>query len=927
MKRTNRFLLVLGLLAAALLPSSPQDLRAQSGSNRTLYRLLPDLPVVDVRSSGATPGDGTDDSAAIQNATNAAAAANGKGVVQFPAGTYKVSANLTIPSNVTAAFSTGAQLSIDAGKTVTFNGPVEAGPHRIFSGSGTATFGAGVFRRLDAEWWGGGAGGQTAAINAAIAGGDAVIYGSVDYPVLIFRGGLLVYQFSKDGFAAQSGHNTPGTHVLQNAVDVGLIAPGITLGHWAAKGPNSLNNYHTYAYALVLASDTTAASMKSTYRVGVMNNVADPNNGSFLQPNVFYDFTGASFTIPTGSTIEGANGNLLTLSNFITRGLVIQQAPNSALADVNFVNGAMSAWTDESVGSLKFKLKDSTGTFRTAVVPFARPRFDVTEYGAKVDGTTDDSTAVNAAGTAASSVGGEVYFPPGTCVAENVTLYSGVRYNGVLGASVLKLKGSAASGFLMRGQNASTLMGTTNTGGIVNTVVENLILDGNKANNTAGVGIQLYGYGYTFRNLIVRNFDGHGIESDWNGSQGFGQDGPEAQFDNVKVHDCDGMGVRFAGPHDSKFANCVFFRNNLNLYLGPNAVACQFKNFHSWSPTTQGVVVEGGYSQWSNAAAEGAGGDRANFVMLGGGGTMTGCHFYGTDGSGSENATGLQLGQTGDSTYGSGAGAVTVTGAKQSTGLNITASFDHCGGTGGALNFVNEANNTIAARFFQNQGTYTGGTPSNSTTYALEVNGLTADGTLALSGGRKLGSKSNQALVLTDKAGSDKFNVNTNSSKVEVPNNAKLYLYSSGYSSNTAIGLNGDGSQGIGWNNSAGTFDAFISRAAGGVVKSNGTFADSGVSNAGAIASSATIAVTSGGNAVGTIRCQPAGAVTGEILAVGSTNGQRVTVFNESAAANTITFAASGTSNVADGTGDVVAGLTSRTFVWNASTSLWYPAK
>jgi hypothetical protein len=87
------------------------------------------------------------------------------------------------------------------------------------------------------------------------------------------------------------------------------------------------------------------------------------------------------------------------------------------------------------------------------------------------------------------------------------------------------------------------------------------------------------------------------------------------------------------------------------------------------------------------------------------------------------------------------------------------------------------------------------------------------------------------------------------------------------------------------------------------VVKSNGTFADAGVNNAGAIASSATLAVTVSSNAVGTIRTQPAAAVTGIILAVGSTNGQRVTVFNESAAANTITFAASGTSNVADGTG------------------------
>jgi hypothetical protein len=743
------------------------------------------------------------------------------------------------------------------------------------------------------------------------------------------KDGYLPYSFDRNGFLACSGHNIGGVVVVQNVIDFALIAGsnGATLGHFAGKGPNTLGNYQTYGYMLLRGDDLNAASMDSTWRIGVMRAVADPNDGSFLQPNVFYDFTPTALIIPTGSTLEGANGVLLSLSAFVTRGLIIHAVPASELADINFVANSASPWLDESLNSLKFKVKDSGGTIKTAIVPFARPRFDVTEYGAKIDGTTDDSTAVNAAGTAASAVGGEVYFPPGTCVAENVTLYSNVRYNGVFGASILKLKASSSSGFLLRGSGASGLMGGSGTGGIVNTVVENLILDGNKANNTTGVGIQLYGYGYTFRNLIVRNFDQDGIYSDWNGGQGFGQDGPEAQYDNVKVHDCDGQGVRFAGPHDTKFSNIVLDRNNLNLYVGPNAVACQFENFHSWSPTTQGVVVEGGYSQWANAAIEGAGGDRANFVMLGGGGTMAGVHFYGTDGAGSESATGLQLGQSGTTTYGSGAGAVTVTGAKQATGLHINAAFDNCGGASGAINFVSEANNTLICRLFQNSGTYTNGTPSNSTSYALEVSGLVADGTLALSGGRKLAVKSNQAFFVTDVAGTDTFNVNSNSGKVEVPNNKKLFLYSSGYSANTCIGLNGDGSQGIGWNNSSGTFDAFISRAAGGVVKSNGTFADAGVNNAGAIASSATLAVTVSSNAVGTIRTQPAAAVTGIILAVGSTNGQRVTVFNESAAANTITFAASGTSNVADGTGDVIAGLTARTFVWNASTSLWYPAK
>lgn len=62
------------------------------------------------------------------------------------------------------------------------------------------------------------------------------------------------------------------------------------------------------------------------------------------------------------------------------------------------------------------------------------------------------------------------------------------------------------------------------------------------------------------------------------------------------------------------------------------------------------------------------------------------------------------------------------------------------------------------------------------------------------------------------------------------------------------------------------------------------------------------------------------GAVTGAIIAAGTITGQRITLVNESA--NSITFAASGTSNVADGVSDVIAANTGASYTW--SGSLWY---
>lgn len=70
-------------------------------------------------------------------------------------------------------------------------------------------------------------------------------------------------------------------------------------------------------------------------------------------------------------------------------------------------------------------------------------------------------------------------------------------------------------------------------------------------------------------------------------------------------------------------------------------------------------------------------------------------------------------------------------------------------------------------------------------------------------------------------------------------------------------------------------------------------------------------------------RVNPAAARAGVILQKGF-DGQVVTVVNEAAAINTITFAVSGTSFVADGATSVIAGLRSAVFIYDASTSLWY---
>jgi hypothetical protein len=69
----------------------------------------------------------------------------------------------------------------------------------------------------------------------------------------------------------------------------------------------------------------------------------------------------------------------------------------------------------------------------------------------------------------------------------------------------------------------------------------------------------------------------------------------------------------------------------------------------------------------------------------------------------------------------------------------------------------------------------------------------------------------------------------------------------------------------------------------------------------------------------------PAAAVTGIRMQVATAiDGQIFTVMNNGAAASTITFATAGTSHVAQGTSAVIAGQTSRVFVYNLTLNLWF---
>jgi len=147
------------------------------------YGITP-LTRFNVQDFGAVGSGAVDDSTAINNCIASAAG----GSVFFPKGTYKLSANVTVPAGISAVFSHGATLSIDNTKVFTVNGKLDAGLFQIFSGLGTAALSAGCSVWLYPQWWGAvgdGIADDTAAFTACIAAAGTT-------SILIIPGGYAI---------------------------------------------------------------------------------------------------------------------------------------------------------------------------------------------------------------------------------------------------------------------------------------------------------------------------------------------------------------------------------------------------------------------------------------------------------------------------------------------------------------------------------------------------------------------------------------------------------------------------------------------------------------------------------------------------------------------------------------------------------------
>lgn len=195
--------------------------------------------------------------------------------------------------------------------------------------------------------------------------------------------------------------------------------------------------------------------------------------------------------------------------------------------------------------------------------------YNVTDYGALVDGTTDDSAAIQAAIAAAVAAGGGiVQFPVGTCIiGTTITLYSKVLLRGVSrDTSVIKAKASLNADML-KTVNYSTLTGQnkylSSDGVPYGFGLEAIQLNGNASNQSSGNGLVTYGKRFTLKDVIIYNVKEIGWKSEawYNVGTATQPEQPESYYDNVDVQNCGSHGIQYRGPTDAVWQS-VFSHQN-----------------------------------------------------------------------------------------------------------------------------------------------------------------------------------------------------------------------------------------------------------------------------------------------------------------------------------------------------------------------------
>lgn len=222
---------------------------------------------------------------------------------------YSITNDMTIPSTLALRIVKGGSIAIPTGKTLTINGPFEAGPYQVFicTGTGKVVFGPGAGRSVRPDWWGFSPT-ATAAVNAtalqsAIDSDSAIINippGSFDYAI-----GLLI-----DRPVRFDGAGASGVNGFPEACTTELNYTGSGLAiSVQATGANGMENFHLSNFSLTGTSAATGGILwGSTAYYVLRSSMKNVNIKGFTKTN--------AYGLRLSRSLESYFENITTRGNF-----------------------------------------------------------------------------------------------------------------------------------------------------------------------------------------------------------------------------------------------------------------------------------------------------------------------------------------------------------------------------------------------------------------------------------------------------------------------------------------------------------------------------------------------------------------------------------------------------------------------------------
>lgn len=206
----------------------------------------------------------------------------------------------------------------------------------------------------------------------------------------------------------------------------------------------------------------------------------------------------------------------------------------------------------------------------------------IKDFGAKSDGITDDTLAVQSAINACVGKKCIVQFPVGTTLCGSLTVYDDVVLRGrsrVL--SELKCKAGTNSDFIVGGNAA-------NTQGAHRVAIERLKITCDPS-NTAGSGVTIYGKETVFKSIRVVGFPEHNIHTQWKALD-TGVSGMEGFFEDIISEKSGKHGWLFEGPHDSSCSKIIIIDAGQAAEATYDGLSCRgtsanarWSKVHSWT--------------------------------------------------------------------------------------------------------------------------------------------------------------------------------------------------------------------------------------------------------------------------------------------------------------------------------------------------------